>query len=390
VLLDLDRAGFLEFARPMVDMAGRMSQTLLATRGDRLALVRNTMEFAGATSGPSAIDSLLMIETDELGAVVAYDRWDLDDLEAAYAALDARFAAGEGAACPKALASFRAFDRAFAARDWDALGARLAPGIRPHDHRTLGFGGTLGDAATFLRSQQVLVELSPDVRYRYDHVRVSDWGSLTQVMQTGTRDGGRFESPFIGVFAVDEQARTAGLDVYDLSEFGEAWARFADLSRGGGSADDAAARTEQRFPNTATRAVARGTAALAARDWDGFAALFAADFRNVDHRALVQLETGREQWLHSFRQIVEMTSARPSYEVLATRGERLALFHMLWRGAAGDVGPSEIEWLLIVEVDDRGDHRTVVTFDPGDVEAAYDELEARWEAGEGAANPASA
>jgi len=386
VLLDLDRAGFLEFARPMVDMAGRMSQTLLATRGDRLAVVRMTMEFAGEAAGPSAIDSLLMIETDERGDVVVYDRWDLDDVDAAWVVLDARFAAGEGAACPKALASFRAFDRAFAARDWDALGARLAPGIRPRDHRTLGFGGTLGDVATFLRSQQVLVELSPDVRYRYDHVRFSDWGSLTQVMQMGTRDGGRFESPFIGVFAVDEQARIAGLDVYDLSEFDEAWARFSDLSRGGGSAGDGG---EGRFPNAATRAVERGTAALAARDWDGFAALFAAEFRNADRRALVQLESDREQWLTAFRQIVEMTSARPSYEVLATRGERLALFHMVWRGAAGDVGPSEIEWLLLVEVDERGDHVAVVTFDPGDVEAAYDELEVRWGTGEGAASPVS-
>jgi hypothetical protein len=62
---------------------------------------------------------------------------------------------------------------------------------------------------------------------------------------------------------------------------------------------------------------------------------------------------------------------------------------MVWRGAAGNVGPSEIEWLLLVDVNERGEHVAVVTFDPGDVEAAYDELEVRWETGEGAASPAS-
>jgi hypothetical protein len=42
--------------------------------------------------------------------------------------------------------------------------------------------------------------------------------------------------------------------------------------------------------------------------------------------------------------MVEMTTEPPAQQLLATRGERLALFSMLWRGAAGDVGPSELRW----------------------------------------------
>jgi hypothetical protein len=51
---------------------------------------------------------------------------------------------------------------------------------------------------------------------------------------------------------------------------------------------------------------------------------------------------------------------------------------MLWRGAAGDVGPSEIDWRLIVEVNERGEHVAIVVYDPEDIDAAYAELDARF------------
>ena len=82
----------------------------------------------------------------------------------------------------------------------------------------------------------------------------------------------------------------------------------------------------------------RGTAALEARDWEGFAALMASGLRHFDRTRTAQLETDGQQWLASFRQMVEMTSSRPTQHLLAARGERLAMFRVLWSGAAGDVG----------------------------------------------------
>jgi class 3 adenylate cyclase/tetratricopeptide (TPR) repeat protein/ketosteroid isomerase-like protein len=146
---------------------------------------------------------------------------------------------------------------------------------------------------------------------------------------------------------------------------------------------------KQRFANAATRAVARGTAALAARDWEAFAALMAPGFRHYDRTRIAQLESDGQEWLAAFRRMVDMTSTPPVYRLLATRGGRLALFEMLWRGAGGDVGPSEIEWRLIVEVNDRGEHEAVVVYDPDDLDAAYAELDARWQAGEAAEHPAA-
>jgi hypothetical protein len=75
---------------------------------ERLALMPSTMETEDDTVGPSAIDSLFLVETDERAESAAYDRWDPDDLDATYAELAARWEAGEGAAHP-ALAFGRAF-----------------------------------------------------------------------------------------------------------------------------------------------------------------------------------------------------------------------------------------------------------------------------------------
>src|SRR4029078_9199929 len=80
-------------------------------------------------------------------------------------------------------------------------------------------------------------------------------------------------------------------------------------------------------------------------------------------------------------------SGPPTVQVLATRGERLALARLLWRGATGDVRPSEVEYLLIVEVDERGKSHMLVSLNPNDLDAAHDELQARYEAGEAAMHP---
>ena len=46
-----------------------------------------------------------------------------------------------------------------------------------------------------------------------------------------------------------------------------------------------------------------------------------------------------------------------------------------FRVSVGDVGPSEIELLEIVEVNDRETRELQIIFDPGDLDTAYDELD---------------
>ena len=88
------------------------------------------------------------------------------------------------------------------------------------------------------------------------------------------------------------------------------------------------------------------------------------------------------------RPLFEMQASRSSQEVLATRGERLVLIVLRFAGADGDIGPSETESLMVIEVDERGDRIALVRFDAGDRDAAHAELDARYAAGEATRHPA--
>src|SRR5439155_10209511 len=79
-----------------------------------------------------------------------------------------------------------------------------------------------------------------------------------------------------------------------------------------------------------------------------------------------------------------MTSSAPRFEPFATRGNRLAIFRNRWEGSGDPVGPSEVEWLEVLEVDASGGQVALVVFDPDDLDAAYTELDHRFAAGEAA------
>jgi class 3 adenylate cyclase len=376
------REVWLEQFRILFDVpSSHFTSELLATRGERLAL--NLHRFEGEVAGgggPLAIDDAFVLhEIDREGRIVAIVLFDEDDLDATYAELDARYAALEDEAHAASLTVMREFTRAVASRDWDPVLALCSPTLVEHDHRPLAVLGTTRGPEAWVQNFRMLSELATDSRYRVEHFRATARGFCSVGTWVGSREGGPYELPIVAVIELDDRKRIARADIYDADQLDRARARFDELAT--------AAATPPRFENAATRSAERGAAAIGARDWEGFGALFAADLRHIDRRSLVQLDTDREGFLASHRQIVEMTSTRPVPEVLATRGDRLALVRMIWQGAEGDVGPSEIEWLLLIGVDERGDDSLVVAFDPGDLDAAYAELDARWAAAEAAAHP---
>src|SRR5262249_56270338 len=110
-------------------------------------------------------------------------------------------------------------------------------------------------------------------------------------------------------------------------------------------------------------------------------------YRGRDRRRMVLLDFDREEFLESLRGHFTMSVSSRTSELLATRGDRLALFRVRWEGSDRSVGPSEIEWLHLLEVDDRGDRIAGVTLDPDALDAAYAELDDRYAAGEAASAP---
>jgi ketosteroid isomerase-like protein len=373
-LLEIDRDAYVESMHTLGEMAStHIESELLATRGERLALMRRRMELAGGDVGPSELQNLTLTETDERGEPVGLLRFDDDNLDAAYAELDARFAAGEGAVHPLALAWHRAFFGALARADWEALAATIAPSFVADDHRLAGWG-TLESPARFVDALRAMVEPASDARLRVDHLRASGRSLAGHNTWVGTREGGAFEIPFATFLELDAEGRAQRLDQYDSLHAPRVLARFAEIAAG----ETVESTSASPFKNAATRAVERGAARVAARDWEGFRALLPPSLRYSDRTGIGKLETGRDEWLAAFRQQVEMTAGPLVPRVLATRGERLALVRMLWHGASGDVGESELDWLLLIEVDGRGDHSAVVSFEPGDLTSAYHELDARY------------
>jgi hypothetical protein len=215
---------------------------------------------------------------------------------------------------------------------------------------------------------------------------------LLRVTNFGTDHvgGGTYERPFLMTWVFGADGMVTRVEQFDVGHEAEALARFDELV----VSSDQPRRTEGattpslalRIENAATRTFARALEALRAQDWERFAALFAPGFRGIDRRTMLQNELDRDEWLVSYRPIVEMTSSRSTNEVLATRGDRLVLARYGWEGTDGLVGPSEIEYLLLIEVDGCGDHVAVVMFDPDALDAARAELDRRYAAAEAAAH----
>ena len=376
--LEMDREQYIAYHRQLADMPSASSEVvMLATRGEQLRLGRWLARVASPDTGQSEIEVLVVWEVDAGGVPVAMVGFDPDALHAAYAELDARWDAHAHTVGDRAAIAFDHLEGAFAARDWDAYAPLLTPDVALRDRRLLGFG-TVQGSAEYVRLQRSLPDLAPDARRRVDHLLTSRRGLLMQSMQVGTRDGGAFETPFLGVLEFDAQYRIQRIDAFPVESQREARARFEAI-------DPPAVATpaSPRFENLATRAQQRLTACWQARDWQALACLRAPGFRFLDRSRIAQLELDAEQHTEYVRSTGEMDLLQAEGRILATRGERLALAYSRIVVAGGDVGESEITSLFFYETDERGAIVTFVRFDADDLDAAYAEHDARYDALDG-------
>jgi hypothetical protein len=137
--------------------------------------------------------------------------------------------------------------------------------------------------------------------------------------------------------------------------------------------------------NAATRQADRVSQAWAVRDWERLTELYPAGCWLSDRKRMTQLgELDRTRQLELIRPIFDMSSSRLVQVFLATRGDRLTLARQRFEIADRDVGPSEIESLVIIEVDEHGNRVALVRFDADAFDAAYSELDTRYAAGEAA------
>jgi hypothetical protein len=92
VRLEVDERQFLENERWLYELPGAAFEaSLVATRGDRLALCRVKFTAGGGDTGPMAVEVLDLVEVDDTGRRTALVVFDPDDLSSARHELDERF-----------------------------------------------------------------------------------------------------------------------------------------------------------------------------------------------------------------------------------------------------------------------------------------------------------
>ncbi len=365
--------------RVLFDVPGsRWVITPIATRGERLALSR--ILFEGEVEGGGgalAIDYLAIDEVDADGGSVAVILFDPDDLDAAYAELDARWAAGDAATRPLESRWLTEYRRFFAARDWEGMAALMAPDLVSRSHR-LVVQGTVQGPTGLLSVLRAQTELAPDTRLRLDHLRTCAGGMLVEFAWLGTRDGGAFEIVFVGVYEIDALGRACGVDVWepDVHHADAAWARFEDI-RASAASSPLAAITRG---NAATATVERWQIfdAGVEADWEILRASCAPGLVFEDRQGFARLSGDRELMIASLRERVA-SGARAEARLMGTAGERVAITRMLWSGGPAD-GRFEIEYVGVVEVDEAGLLTASILFGADDTRAAQREAWARWAA----------
>ena len=116
--------------------------------------------------------------------------------------------------------------------------------------------------------------------------------------------------------------------------------------------------------------------------------MLADDFFSDDRRRVVNagIRRGRDAAVQDAFANADIGVKDITSMVIATRGDRLVLIRARYSGSEKQPESFHIEVLNVCEIDAHERVAALVTFDPDDFDAAISELDARYLAGEGAAN----
>ena len=240
------------------------------------------------------------------------------------------------------------------------------------DHRR-GSAFAPGDLTAYIRAAW---DLTPDLSIYIEAVhRLSHFGAVVTHAAHGTSQEG-FDAEWreidILTFEGDLISRC---ELFDEADIDAALATFDELSRPAPRLENAASRVDERFQTY-----------FAARDWDAMAEILADDFSSDDRRRVVNagIRHGRDAEIANMRAIADIGVTNMTSDVIATRGERLALSRVRFSGRDQRPEAFHTDVLGIIEIDADDRIAARVAFDLDDIDAAFEELDARYLAGEAA------
>jgi hypothetical protein len=356
--------------RALQEGGANITSTVVATRGERLALIDICSANRDQRQGEFGVEMLGIAEIDTDERIAAHVLFDVDDIDAAFAELDARYLAGEAAAHSHTWSVHSGFYAGFNRQELPAT----TPDWIYIDHRPL----VTIEANDLPASMRAIWDLAPDISIYMEAVhRLSDLGAVaTAAVYGSSQEGFDAEWRIIDLFTVEGDLASR-CEIFDEADLDAALARFDELER-----------PASRLENAATRTWVRLVDALNRRDVDGFLALSTADGQLDDRRkGLRALLDGpaRRKAAHALFRAPE--SWRMEVEPVAIRGYRLGLTRERWRDTDEADRPITVEAMTLTEItDDELVYHTVV-FDPDDINGAFAELTDRWIASGEVAHP---
>ncbi|WAC94290.1 BTAD domain-containing putative transcriptional regulator [Mycobacterium sp. Aquia_213] len=342
----------------------RMTFDTIAIRGSRLVLSRAHASGRDPRADAFRTDVLSIAELDTDERIAALITFDPDEFDAALAELDARYLAGEAA---QHSAVWSVVMEGYAALNRNEL-PLITPDAVNVDHRR-GRGFAPGDLPAYLEASWKL--MPQNSLYIADVHRLNDVGAVvTHVVHGTTAEGFEAEWREIAVLQAAGD-RNSRCEMFDEEDFDAALARFEELNS-----------QARRLENAATRVNERIWACFNARDWHTMNAILADDTCHDDRRRMVGagVRHGRDAQIQDMQAIADI-GVNPTIDVIATRGERLALTRARFSGLDSQPQSFLVEVIAAIEIDSDDRLAAIVGFDADDMDAAFEELDARFMAG---------
>ncbi|MDT5087419.1 MAG: hypothetical protein QOG47_126, partial [Mycobacterium sp.] len=203
----------------------QMTAQPIAVRGSRLSLLHVCFRDTGYADRPVTVEMLQLVEVSDSGLLDYSVSFDLDDVDAAFAELDARYVAGEAAPYAHTwsliAAECAAFNRhELPAAEWVTV-----------DHRQLAvIDATEGQAA-----MRAIWDVTPILRMQIEAVhRLSGFGVVANYVASGNSpEEFNVEWPMILLLNI-EGDRIKRCEVFDEADLDAALARFDELSQPAG------------------------------------------------------------------------------------------------------------------------------------------------------------
>ncbi len=362
-----DRASIRNAWERIIAPYNRFEIDVIAVRGERLHLARSRWS---DESGNQSI-GLVVSETNESGQIAFQDRFDEDDFAAAYAELERRYYAGEGAPYAEGGAVLTHMVLAENRGDLDgAFKAYLRPGLRIENRSR-----SLFPSRTAEELRRGVEELGDMVTSYRVWSPVMCWLSNRWVVARHEReaDGKKFSWSRLYVGEISDGLFTT-LCEFDVDDEDAAFAYAEERIR--------AVPSRLAVRNRAGDAGEAMMAAMRAHDANRVVEPYAGEFVYDDRRRLSGEPISSVDAMRTAAERVFRQYTRFENRMLAVRGDRLALGWSLWSDEAGN----EATHLHLVGVDEDGLINYHARFEADDFDSAYRELESRYYAGEGAAS----